>query len=197
MMRPRVCAALTLICVVTAAPAWAQSLGDVARKEAARRATAKKAVKSFSNADLAPSEISNPSSAPAAADAAAATAAIDNQEKPATGTPATDPSAAATQKPPAAPPKEQKESEWRANADAIRHALERAQADYAKLAATAADTSRSPGERAGTARLVAQQAKILEGLELRWQRLEKQADALKVPREWLDPRPIIAPRIPQ
>lgn len=196
MIRPLACAALTLICCVTAAPAWAQSLGDVARKEAERRATAKKAVKSFSNADLNPSEISNPSAAPATTEGATNSATGD-QAKPATGSPATDPNAAATQKEAAAKPKEQKEPEWRANAEAIRQALQKAQDEYAKFAAAAADTSKSPGERAGTARLVAQQAQILEGVEKRWQRLEKQAEALRVPREWLDPRPIIAPRIPQ
>ena len=196
MIRRHACAALTLIWCVTVVPAWAQSLGDVARKEAERRATAKKAVKSFSNADLAPAEVSNPSTAPAATDAVAATAAADTQAKPATGSPAGEPTAAATKEQPAAP-QEQKEAEWRANADALRHSIQKAQADYTKTTAVAADTSRSPGERAGTARVAAQQAKSLESLERRWQRLEKQAEALKVPREWLDPRPIFVPRIPQ
>lgn len=197
MIRPLACAALTLICVVTAAPAWAQSLGDVARKEAERRTTAKKAVKSFSNADLNPSEISNPSAAPAATEAVGGNSAADNQAKPAAGSPATDPNAAATQKEPAAAPREQKEPEWRANAEALRQLIDKAQADYAKSAALAADTSRSPGERAGTSQFLAQQARALEGLERNWQRLEKQAEALRVPRTWLDPRPIFAPRIPR
>lgn len=196
MIRPLACAALTLICCVTAAPAWAQSLGDVARKEAERRATAKKAVKSFSNADLNPSEISNPSAAPATTEAAANSTA-DNQAKPATGSPATETNAAATAKEQPAAPKDQKESEWRTNADALRHSIEQAQTEYAKLAATAADTSRSPGERASTARLVAQQARAVERLERRWEQFEKQAEELKVPREWLAPRPVFGPRIPR
>ena len=196
MIRPLACAALTLICCVTAAPAWAQSLGDVARKEVERRATAKKAVKSFSNADLNPSEISNPSAAPATTEAAANPTA-DNQAKPATGTPTNDTNAAAPPKEQPATPQAQQEPQWRANAAAARDAIEKAQAEYTKLAALAADTSRSPGERAGTARLVAQQARSLERLERRWQQLEKQAEELKVPREWLDPRPIISLRMPQ
>jgi hypothetical protein len=69
MMIRSCCAALTVVCALAAVPAASQSLADVARQEEARRKNpaAKKAVKSFSNADLAASEIApSPAAAPAA-----------------------------------------------------------------------------------------------------------------------------------
>jgi hypothetical protein len=196
MIRPLACAALTLICCVTAAPAWAQSLGDVARKEAERRTTAKKAVKSFSNADLNPSEISNPS-APPGKPAECFTSVSEGKCVPAEqvvanstpGSPASEstPSSAAAQK----------ESEWRANAEGLRKAIETAQAEFKTLDDAANDSKKSPGERAGSARIAAQQRTMIDGLERKWQRLEKQAEEFRVPRTWLDPRPIFAPRIPR
>lgn len=197
MIRRLTCAALTIGLFATAAPVWAQSLGDVARKEQARRATAKKAVKSFSNADLNPSEISNPSD-PAAAPAVGNPAAADGQSRPAAGSPATDAPAAATQKDVApAAPAAQKEADWRANADGLRQALLKAQTELQTFQAAANDPSKTPGERAQTARLVAVQQKTIEGLERKWERLEKQAEAAGVPREWLSPRPTLSLRIPQ
>jgi hypothetical protein len=172
---------------VTAAPAGAeqqQSLGAVAKKEAERRATAKKAVRSFSNADLSPAEISNPSAPPAAAPADAA-AAPEAESNPAAAD-------AAMQNEQPAP--EPKEAEWRANAEAIRGRLAKAHAELATVSAAANDPNKTPGERTATARLVDLQMSTIEGLERRWQRLEKRAADAKVPAVWLDPRPVIVPR---
>ena len=194
MTRRLACAALTIGLFATAAPAWAQSLGDVARKEQARRATAKKAVKSFSNADLNPQDIKDP-----AAEAAAvpAQAAPDQAAKTpsAADTPATDAKPAATPKD--AAPVAQQESVWRRNADALRKEIETEQAEHSRLELAANDASKLPGERAQATRLAAQQQKALERVEQRWLRFEKQAESLGVPREWLAPRPMLSLRIPQ
>lgn len=195
MIRPLACAALTLIWCVTAAPAWAQSLGDVARKEVERRATAKKAVKSFSNADLNPSEFSSPSAAAAPAECYTSISegkCVPAEQVVANSTPG---SAASEANPSAAAA--QKESDWRANAEALRKALEKAQAEYKTANDSANDPKKSPGERAATARIAAQLETSIVGLERKWQRLEKQADDLRVPRTWLDPRPTLSTRTQQ
>lgn len=185
MIRRLACAALTIGIIATAAPAWAQSLGDVARKEQARRATAKKAVKSFSNADLAPSEISDPAPPPAATPSA--TSGADAASKEATA-------AVAAQNPPDQKQPEQKESDWRANAEDIRAALAKAQAEFTKVNADANDPNKSPGERTAAARHLATVQKFIDRREREWQDLEKQAVLFGVPRGWLDPRPILSGR---
>ncbi|MDP2389074.1 MAG: hypothetical protein Q8N52_02005, partial [Acidobacteriota bacterium] len=53
------------VVIAVALPAYSQSLGEVARQEEARRASAAKAVKTWSNADLGPSEITPPPGAAA------------------------------------------------------------------------------------------------------------------------------------
>ena len=174
-------------CLVAALPAAAQSLGDVARAEEARRATAKKAVKSFSNADLAANEIAPPV-APPPAPAAATASPVAANASPVAADAATAPDAAA-----AAP----KESEWRSTADDLRRQLQKAREELDKLNAVADNDSRLSSDRTAAARLAAHQIKALERIEARWLRFEKDAESLKVPREWLQPVPILSTRIPQ
>lgn len=203
-MRGLVCAAVAVLCGVIAGPASAQSLGELARQEEARRATGKKSVKVFTNASLAPSEIESPVPAPAPAATAAAVPAA-----PAACDPATSPDkcaataeavksaadAKADPKPQERPA--QREEDWRGKADEIKRQLEKARTEYDAVARSADDPSRSPGERASTARIASLHLKMLEGLEQRWLRLEKQAEDLKLPREWLGARPILSMRTPQ
>jgi hypothetical protein len=181
------CAALTAVCCVTAAaPATAQSLGDLARQEEARRTTAGKAVKSFSNADLSPSEIARPSGA---ASSTACYMSISQGKCVAPEELVTNSKVDA--------PSGHKESEWRANAEALREELARAQADYETLVGAAADESRSPGERTAAAKLVSQQRGMIERVERKWLRLQKQAEHHRVPRAWLEPIPTLSTPPPQ
>lgn len=198
MIRRLACVALA--CGLLAAPAAAQSLGELARQEEARRATAKKAVKALTNADLAPSEIAipttpSPVAAPADVAPAAATPAAPCD-------PAVSPDKCASAAAPDAdakadPAPVQREEDWRRSADELRRLLNKARSEYDLVAASAEDPARSPGERAATARVAAQQLRAIEALERRWERLEQQAEGVKVPREWLDPRPMLTTRTPQ
>lgn len=183
--------AIAIVCGLAAMPASAQSLADVARQEEARRKNpaAKKAVKSFSNADLAPSEIAPPTPVVAAVKEAPAQA----------GDAAAPPANASADAAPAAAPAKAKTSEAdiRERAGRIRERLLKAQQDLDPIRNTANDGSRSPGERAVAARMVQQGDKVLESIERQWRALEKQVEEEELPREWLDPRPILSTRIPQ
>jgi hypothetical protein len=177
-------AAVLAAALWAAAPASAQSLADVARAEEARRATAKKAVKSFSNADLNPEDIAPPV-------APAPPAAVAAGEKPANASPG------APDKPEAAVPAVENEEQWRRRADSIRSQLTKAQQEADAMAATAGDASRSPGERTQTARLLKQHQVMVANLERQWQRLETEAATAKIPRAWLGAAPILSTRTPQ
>lgn len=198
MMKRLACAALTIGLFATAAPASAQALGDVARQEKERRTTAKKAVKSFSNADLNPADINKgpaaePTTDPAQCFESISTGKCASPEEMAKNSGADSPATAANPSAEVA----QKEADWKANAEGLRVAIEKAQAEYAKLDATANDSTKSPRERATAARLLAQQQPMLDGLERKWWRLEKQAEDFRVPRAWLDPRPTLRTQKPQ
>jgi hypothetical protein len=104
--------------LVLATIAGAQSLGDVARKEEARRKTVAAPGKVYTNDNLRPSD---QPSAPAPASAAPATAA---PALPAAAAPA---NGAAAQDTPAANAEVRDEKYWRGRLDAARTALQRAQ----------------------------------------------------------------------
>jgi hypothetical protein len=194
MMRRVVCAAVSIACGLIAAPSAAQSLGDLARQEEARRATTtKKAVKSFSNADLAPSEIASPAPAVSTAVATPCDPGVSKDKCPAPEDPAAEPVAAGED--PAMPP--QVEADWRRNAEDIRKRLVKARADFDAVSASAGDESRIPGDRAAAERVAAQHQRFIERLERQWQRFEKQAQELDVPTAWIEPRPILSTRTPQ
>lgn len=153
----------TLVAIAASASLSAQSLGQLAKQEEARRATAQKPARSFSNDDLGPQAIVSPTpvGAPAAcyqsvstggcvsADAiiAASTAKIDAEVT------------------------RRKEANWRGMADRLRADLEKARASKRD-------------------RLIADQ-------ERRWARLEAEAEAEQVPRQWLEPVPTLSTRTPQ
>ena len=195
MMRIR-CAALAVVCGLAVVPASAQSLADVARQEEARRKnpTAKKAVKSFSNADLAPNEIAPPPAAPPATDAPAGCVESASQGK---CVPTEEVVAksqdTATQ---ADPQVKTSEATIRERATRIRERLLKAQQDLEPVRNTANDRSRSPGERAAATRMVEQGEKMIEGIEKQWRALEKQVASEELPREWLAPIPLLSTRTP-
>jgi hypothetical protein len=196
MMIRIVCAAVvSLSCASIAAPAAAQSLADVARQEEARRKTAKKAVKSFSNADLAPGEIADVQSPTAVAAKPAGCIESASQGK---CVPAEEVAAAnATGTAVAADPQvKTSEATVRQQADLIRQRLLKVQQEFEGVNSTANDPSRSPGERAAAARMASQRETMLVGIEKQWRALEKVVSDEELPREWLGITPLFPTRTP-
>ncbi len=179
----------TLALLIAAAPAYAQSLAELARQEEARRATTQKAVKVLSNADLRPQDITSPSAATpgescylsiSQARCVTADALIANSNQ-----------RIATI--------EQKKVEptWRRDAGSLRTQIEKAQADVEALEAAVGDMRRSPGERKAAEQRLLQLRPVVEGLERQWERLEKSAANMRIPHEWLEPIPTLTTRSPQ
>jgi hypothetical protein len=178
-----------LAIVLMAAPVAAQSLGDLARQEEARRSSTKKAVKTLSNADLDPSAIVAPAgSAPAepscylskskgqcvSADemVTLSVAGVVSKEN--------------------AP----FEPNWRRDAQDLRSQIETAQKSIATLEAVMADGGRSPGEKKAAEKTLATARQALAGLERRWEKLEKEAANQHIPREWIEPIPVLTKNQP-
>ena len=183
-----VCAALTVSCGLLAAPAAAQSLADVARKEEARRATAKKAVKVFTNANIGEPGITLPPAAPAV-----------------TAPPPCDPSAkdakcaapketAADAAPAAEATEDPKRVSVVQRASQIRARLSQTQKQLDSLKAAAGDQSRSANERTAATRMAAQVESALAGIEGEWRALETEVASQSLPREWLNPIPPLSMR---
>jgi hypothetical protein len=192
MMRRLVCAAVAVACVASAMPAAAQSLAEVARQEEARRKTARKAVRSLSNADLAPSEIAAP--AAAAAEPAGCITSIKEGKCVEPEKVAANSQGEGT---PADPQVKTSESTVRQEANLIRQRLLKAQKEFEVISATADDPSRSPGERAAAARMATQRESMLASIADQWRALERQVADEELPREWLDPIPLLPSRTPQ
>lgn len=192
MMIRSVCAAIAVVTALGAVPAAAQSLAEVARQEEARRKNpaAKKAVKSFSNADLAPSEIAPP---PAAAPPAGCVESASQGKC----VPPEEVAAKSAEVVAADPQVKTSETTIRERATRIRERLLKAQQEIDDIASTADNPSRSPGERAAAARIAGQREKMLAGIESQWRALEKQVADEELPREWLAPIPLLSTRTPQ
>lgn len=172
-----------------AAPVSAQSLGDLARKEESRRATSS-SVKSFSNADLKPSEIITP-----AAPGEPAPAASDCYMSKSLGKCVTaDEMIANTSNNIATKEQAKQEPTWRQDAEHIRSQLARAQEELQLMTTAANDAVRSAGERAVAAKLAAQKQRIVEDLERQWDKFEKSAANDRVPRAWIEPIPTLTTR---
>jgi hypothetical protein len=105
--------AASLVFVGAAHVVAAQSLGDVAKKEEARRKTVKSSGKVYTNDELKPAPPSSATPPPASTDQAAST--------PATGSPASEPAPAATANP------KGDEASWRKRITDARDALQRSQ----------------------------------------------------------------------
>jgi hypothetical protein len=199
MMKRQLVAAAVIVCGVIAVPAAAQSLAEVARQEEARRKNpaAKKAVRSFSNADLAASEIDP---LPPAVPAAPATAAAGCVESTSQGKCV--PAEQVVTKSESTvnhldPQVKTSEATVRDRATRIRERLLKAQQEFDALSATADDASRSAGERAAAARIASQREKLVAGIESQWRALEKLVADEGLPQEWLAPTPLLSTRSPQ
>jgi hypothetical protein len=187
-----ICVALTIAAGVVAPPVAAQSLADVARKEEARRATTKKATKTFTNSDLGtpatepPPQAAKPAGAAAACDPAAKDAKCPPAEK-------TDAAAANSEEPELDP----KELSVRQRASQLRARLAKAQKEFDNLSAAASDMARSEIERNTAARVASKMEPALANLESEWRALEEEVTDQGLPRKWLEPIPQLSGRIPQ
>jgi mevalonate kinase len=173
-----------MVAVFAAAPAFAQttpSLADLARQVEKERAAARKAVKSFTNADLSPdprAEVTPPA-APAEppafvsqATGVAVTAeqmvensqAIVEQNKQNMG-----------------------ESYWRTRATSLRAQLTKARDALGEL--STAPPPRTEGLRLVAAKQLERAKKTLADAEQRWQAFEESAGFAKVPPAWLEAQP--------
>lgn len=191
--RRRSVVAAMCIGMAFALPVSAQSLADVARQEAARRESAKPAAKAFTNADLKIDPLSTPAAVSEGSAAepggymsisagryvTAAEIIVNSAANHVTGE------------------KALQEPDWRQQADTLRGQLMKAQREVAAIAETANDESRSAGERAVAARLLAQRQGLVEDVERRWLKMEEQAEKNRIPREWLDPRPTLSTKTPE
>jgi hypothetical protein len=167
---------IVLAAAAIAAPAYAQTLADVARKEEARRASVKAPAKAYSNADLKrdPRDEPPPTAAP---------------EVPAgfisktTGKEATPEEIAANSK--VATEKEGAQADealWRRRADVMRGELESAQAAVNTLAGAANPNATAQKDALDKA------TAALDLAQKRWDRFETQAAVAKVPKAWLEPK---------
>ena len=188
-MGPRICNAAVAV-LLMAAPAAAQSLGDLARQEEARRVSARKAVKTLSNADLDPSAIVAPASV-ATAEPSCYMSKAKGQCVGAEEMVANSVAGALTRD--NAP----YEQSFRREAEEIRSQIEKTQASIATLEAVIADAGRSPSDRKIAEKTLAGARQALAGLERQWEKLEKKAGNQSVPRQWLEPIPTLTTKTPQ
>jgi hypothetical protein len=185
---PAVCVAV----VLAAGVADAQSLGDVARREAERRGEAAPAGKVYTNGTLKPDPTA-PAAPTAATDAAKA---ADQDPKvleaetptPAPGTPSTAPTAdsrAAPEKVAVEEPFWRVESYWRKQADAIRAKQTRRNADVLGLRQRLTTLPPEDNEFRVTEGALKSAIASLEAANEEWRRLEELVRIRKVPDAWI------------
>jgi len=167
--------------IATAAPpVTAQSLGDVARQEESRRATAKKSTRVFTNASLA----ADAKSAPPAVAAPAPAPAGGYVSKSTGQTVSMDEIIARSQERLAIDRKHMDENYWRRNAAGLRAQIDKAQSQVEGLSA---DVERTPSQQILAARALERAEKVLADLQERWRKLEESAHYAKAPKAWLEP----------
>ena len=171
-----------LAIVLAAVPVAAQSLADLARQEEGRRASAKKAVRTLSNADLGPSAIAAAAGAvpaePACYVSKSSGQCVSPDEMVAT-------SVAGVVTKENAP----FEQSWRRDAEEIRSQIEKIREPIPALEAVIADDTRLPSDRKGAQKALAGAEQALSILERRWEKLEKAAADQHIPRAWIEPVP--------
>jgi hypothetical protein len=174
---------------LTAAPAAAQSLGDLARQEEARRASAQKAVKTLSNADLEPSAIVSPAGAepaePSCYMSKSKGQCVSAEEMVSISVAG----AVTTENAPF-------EKKWRRDAEELRSQIEKTQDAMATLEGIIAGGGRSPSDRKAAEKQLAGARKALDGMKRQWEVFESAAANQRIPRQWLEPVPEFA-RDPQ
>ncbi len=177
------------ILTATALPAYAQSLGDVARQEEARRAVATKPVKTLSNADLSPAAIGQPADATPAQSCYVSKSlgrCVSAEDMVATSNAGVVTKANAPF-----------EDTWRRDSKSLRLQLETARRAVTVLEATVADEERSPGERKVAAKALTAAQQAVAGFERQWEKLERTASNQQIPREWIEPIPTLSSRNPR
>ena len=174
---------------LAAAPVSAQSLGDIARQEEARRASAQKAVKTLSNADLDPSSIAAPPGA-APAESSCFWSKSKGQCVSAEEMVATSVAGVPTKE---NAPFEQK---WRDDAEEIRSQIEKTQGSIATLEDAVADEGRSASDRKALEKTLAGARQALARFERQWEVLEMAAGNERVPRKWIEPIPTLTKNQP-
>ena len=185
-----------VLCLIAAAvglsapPLHAQSLGDVARKEAERRGTAPPATKTYTNGNLTPDFTKPPAPAevaPAPPDQPAAPVASadeeaakqkEREEAEKWGVTPRD-----QQEP--VPDDELKEEFWRSRAALIKARLGNQNAQILQLRQHLASLPAAGDERAIAERTLATAVANLEHLNAEWVRFEKHARDRKVPEHWI------------
>ena len=174
---------------MTAVLAAAQSLGDLARQEEARRVSAPKAVKTLSNADLDPSAIVPPAGAepaePSCYMSQSKGQCVSAEEMVSTSV------AGVVTKENA--PSEQK---WRRDAEEIRSQIGKTQGGMATLQAIITNGGRSASDRKTAEQQLASARKSLDGMKRQWEQLETAVANQHIPRQWIEPIPEFA-RNPQ
>ena len=175
-----------LLLLVASAPVHSQSLGDLARQEEARRGTAQKAARSFSDADLGP-RVASAAEAPHSCYVSMSEGKCLDAEA----------IIANSQANIAGPEAKKQEPMVRQEAAAIRAELARVQRELGELAATAADARLPEARRSAAADTLAKRQSILEHMKQRWSKLEKYVAQHRVPREWIEPVPDLVSRNPQ
>ena len=189
-MTGRIASAVAAL-LIAAGSSSAQSLGDVARQEEARRAAGTKSVKTLTNANLDPSAIAPPSGAPAAGVSSCYMSirlarCVSPDEMVANSVAAN----LAKQNAPFEP-------KWRDEAHQIRSQIEWAQRSIGNLEAVVADQGRSASDRQAAQQALRTAQLELDGFERQWRSLENRAKTYDVPRAWLEPIPTLPSRVPQ
>lgn len=180
-------AALVAIAASASASAQSPSLGQVAKQEEARRASAKKAARSFSNDDLGPGPIVSPAASTKPAEACYQSAS--------TGECVTaDEMIVASNAKMNAEVTQRKEAVWRGAAGHIRSLLAKLQDEAGVLAASAASENKTPAERRSAANLLTMKQRSIAEQERRWYKLVDDADREQIPREWYEPAPRLSTR---
>jgi hypothetical protein len=182
-------AVCSAVAIAATLPAYAQSLGDVARQEEARRASTAKAVKTLSNADLGPSDIAPPSGAAAVESCYVSKSkgrCVSPEELVAISNTGVVTKANASFEP-----------NWRSEAQAIRAQLETARRGVTVLEGTVADEERSGGERKAAEKALASAQRSVAHYERQWEKLEQAAANQHIPRAWIEPIPTLTTRNPQ
>lgn len=169
---------------LTAAPAAAQSLGDLARQEEARRASAQKAAKTLSNADLDPSAIVTSAGA---APAEPSCYMSKSQGRCVSAEELVSASVAGTLTRQNAP----LEQTFRSEAESIRSQIQKTQESITTLETVVADEARSASDKKGAEKVLAGARQALAGFERNWAKLERSAANQRLPRIWLEPIPTL------
>ena len=190
MMSPRNLPAVWVAVVLAAGVADAQSLGEVARREAQRRGEAAPATTVFTNDTLKPDPTA-PATPTVATDAAKAGDQDPKALEP--GTPASEgaPSAAPADSGPASgkgaveEPFWRVESYWRTQADALRAKLSRRNADVLALRQRLTTLAPEDNEFRVTEGALKSAVGSLEAANDEWRRLEELVRIRKVPDAWI------------